>query len=30
MFVFGYMAVDYKSGKGMLNAAVGLTLSYSF
>ena len=30
MFVFGFHAVENKSGNGMLKAAVGLTLSYSF
>jgi len=30
MFAFFFNAVDNKSGNGMLKAAVGLTLSYSF
>ena len=30
MFVFCFHAVDRKSGNGMPNRTVGLTLSYSF
>ena len=30
MFAFYFNAVDNKSGNGMPNAAIGLTLSYSF
>ena len=30
MFVFGFNAVNNKSGNGMLNDTIGLTLSYSF
>ena len=30
MFVFGFNVVDNKSGNGMENHTVGLTLSYSF
>ena len=30
MFAFCFNAVDNKSGNGMLNHTIGLTLSYSF
>ena len=30
MFAFCFNAVDNKSGNGMMNHTIGLTLSYSF